>query len=167
MEVWSGVMQVVTGLGVAWQTLQPFVSDANKDKLINYNTFLSRYQLTIDPDALKKSSPRRSSSFAVPVANSAPTPEASSKVNLDKLYGNREQLMCIFRFFDVDCSGTISKSEFENGINVMMSKRPELTMPSADVLWSMLDIDGNNEIDVNEFFEIFRVVDTFTASTLT
>ncbi len=49
--------------------------------------------------------------------------EASVKGSLDKLYANKEQLLCIFRFFDTDSSGTIDKDEFEVGMKVMFNIR--------------------------------------------
>ena len=81
---------------------------------------------------------------------------------MDKLYANREVLTCIFRYFDTDCSGAISKEEFDIGVKTLNKRTSKynIPLPDSDHLWGMLDIDGNNEVDINEFLEAFRVVDT-------
>lgn len=100
--------------------------------------------------------------MAQPITPKSPasrTSEIGAKVSLDKLYGNREQLLCIFRVFDTERSGTISKAEFKKGVKVLRKNRPSHSLPSADALWKLLDIECDNEIHVNDFLEVFRVVD--------
>lgn len=63
-------------------------------------------------------------------------------------------------FFEIPGDGTISKQEFRHGCEVLNSKLPvgeQVTDP--DALLHMMDIDGNDGIDLNEFFEVFRLVD--------
>jgi hypothetical protein len=56
--------------------------------------------------------------------------------------------------------GTISKQEFRHGCEVLNSKLPpEQQVTDPDALLHMMDIDGNDGIDLNEFFEVFRLVD--------
>jgi len=75
-------------------------------------------------------------------------------------YANRATLEVIFNFFDTNGDGTISKSEFRHGCEVLNSKLPtDQRVSDPDALLKMMDIDGNDGIDLNEFFEVFRLVD--------
>ena len=156
------------------------------DGLIDYDKFINRYKVSLSSTSgtSSKGSFKRRSISAIetpkstipelpqvrkgtsasldspPLVPTSPKGGMNSKISLDKLYGNKEQLLCIFRFFDTDSSGTIDKEEFTRGIKLMQKKKPSTEIPDADHLWEMLDVDKNNEIDVNEFLEAFRVVDT-------
>ena len=53
-----------------------------------------------------------------PAPSSVTAKPPIATASLDKLYANREMLVCIFRYFDTDASGAISKEEFDNGVTV-------------------------------------------------
>lgn len=69
-------------------------------------------------------------------------------------------LEVIFNFFDINGDGIISKSEFRQGCEALNKRLPEWQrVTDPDALLAMMDIDGNDGIDLNEFFEVFRLVD--------
>ena len=74
-------------------------------------------------------------------------------------YANRATLECIFNFFDLNGDGVISKEEFRQGCSVLNEKLPkESAIQDPDGLLALMDIDGNDGIDINEFFEVFVCV---------
>jgi hypothetical protein len=101
-----------------------------------------------------------------------------SDVIFDAMYANRAILEVIFHFFDLNgencpspivikriplkvvfkmCpkgDGVISKEEFRKGCAVLNEKHPEQAIQDPDTLLKMMDIDGNDGIDINEFFEV-------------
>jgi voltage-gated sodium channel len=68
----------------------------------------------------------------------------------------------VFRMADVDNSGDVSKSEFENSIqdkeviNQLMSI--DITVLDAEDLFQILDVDGSGSISLTEFIEGFSRV---------
>ena len=88
-----------------------------------------------------------------------------SEVLLNAMYANRNTLECVFAFFDTNGDGVISKEEFHNGcaiLNKRLPKSQQITNPAR--ILEVMDIDGNDGIDINEFFEVFRIVDAADGS---
>ena len=78
-----------------------------------------------------------------------------SDVMMDALYANRSKLEAIFHFFDTDGNGTISREEFRTGCDFLNQTIPaDLQLKNYDHILDMMDFDANNEIDINEFFEV-------------
>jgi len=67
------------------------------------------------------------------------------------LFKERYQLRSLFRFFDLDGNGTISKSELKAGLNAMgtVFKRP-ISSEEVNKLFVLLDTNGDGEIDYEE-----------------
>lgn len=66
----------------------------------------------------------------------------------------------IFHFFDPTDTGHINIDSFKKGcaeLNKALSWGR--TIKEMDIIFSLLDISGDKRISVNEFFEVFRVVD--------
>ena len=84
---------------------------------------------------------------------------------MNAMYANRNTLECVFAFFDTNGDGVISKEEFHNGcaiLNKRLPKSQQITNPAR--ILEVMDIDGNDGIDINEFFEVFRIVDAADGS---
>mmetsp|Transcript_27526 Transcript_27526/g.34406 ORF Transcript_27526/g.34406 Transcript_27526/m.34406 type:complete len:670 (-) Transcript_27526:400-2409(-) len=138
---WATVMVNVTGLQVLWISLIPtLVPDEAIEGIsnINYRIFLEKFNAHLNK-----------------VQN---TGEAGSMVNT--LYANRQKLQAIFQFFDKDGNGSISREEFQQGceyINKHVSDSEQIANP--DRILEIMDFDGDDNIDLNEFFETFRIMD--------
>ena len=74
---------------------------------------------------------------------------------------NSLTVLSAFAFFDTDFSGTISRLEFSQGLE-MFNDLLESPLDSSqiDSLWDCIDHDGNREIDYHEFSRLFEIVDT-------
>jgi Ca2+-binding EF-hand superfamily protein/diadenosine tetraphosphatase ApaH/serine/threonine PP2A family protein phosphatase len=136
---WGEAMAKATALMINWVNLLPLLDVSfDGDGLIDYALFMSELR-----------------------ANSALLNNADDSESLfDAMYANRATLELIFNFFDTNGDGSISKSEFRHGCEILNSKLPhEQQVSDPDALLKMMDIDGNDGIDLNEFFEVFRLVD--------
>mmetsp|Transcript_4307 Transcript_4307/g.5689 ORF Transcript_4307/g.5689 Transcript_4307/m.5689 type:complete len:644 (+) Transcript_4307:76-2007(+) len=137
--LWGESMCKATSLMINWVDLLPLLDVSfDADGLIDYAQFMSELR-----------------------ANSALLNKADDSESLfNAMYANRATLEVIFNFFDTNGDGTISKSEFRHGCEVLNSKLPtDQRVSDPDALLKMMDIDGNDGIDLNEFFEVFRLVD--------
>lgn len=96
---------------------------------LDYNAFLEKYHIGLnEKDAVKH--------------------------ELYALYAQRAKLERIFKFFDTDNGGTISREEFRVGCEAINRTLPEdKSIGNADTILDLMDFDGNDEIDINEFFE--------------
>jgi len=139
-QAWSEVMVQVTGLQVLWSSLIATLvpNDALEGDQINYSVFLEKFNAHLER-----------------VQSSG---ETGGMVNA--LYANRQKLQAIFAFFDKDGNGTISREEFQQGceyINKHVSESEQIQNP--DRILEIMDFDGSDDIDLNEFFETFRIMD--------
>ncbi|CAK9252506.1 unnamed protein product [Sphagnum jensenii] len=79
---------------------------------------------------------------------------------VEALYSHHRLLETVFRFFDTDGTGTISHEEFRRGCEVLNSALPpEGRIQGIDQLLRVMDVSGTGEVDINEFFEMFRLSD--------
>jgi len=79
---------------------------------------------------------------------------------IDVLYSQHNKLETVFRFFDKDGDGKISREEFVQGcecLNALLDEGEKLT--DFDRLLGVLDIAQTGSVDINEFFECFRLSD--------
>lgn len=131
---WSEIMQRVTGLKILWLAIIKELSpECVNGNLINYSIFLK---------SLKKSV------------------EENSAITVDSLYGQRQKLETIFHFFDKNGDGSISREEFRKGCDFMNTTLPpDQQLRDYDHILDLMDFDQSDTIDINEFFEVFRILD--------
>jgi serine/threonine-protein phosphatase with EF-hand domain len=131
---WAEVMRRTTKVSILWIPMVPIIVPSgaiNEEGDIDYNKFLMKYQAG---------------------ANMA----AESEANMEQLYKEKKKLETIFNFFDSDRSGAISREEFRIGCEaVNKSLPPDKQLGNADAILDLMDFDGDDEINMNEFFEVF------------
>lgn len=127
-NTWAQVMRDATGVEMLWVPLIPVCvpKQALKGLDVDYVKFLDAYHV-----------------------------EGGVQLEMQSFYAHRKKIEAVFRFFDVDGNGFISHEEFVNGcavINEMLPEDQKLTNPHE--ILKIMDFDGNNEVDLNEFFEV-------------
>ncbi|CAK4163616.1 unnamed protein product [Aphanomyces euteiches] len=81
----------------------------------------------------------------------------------DALYPYRKQLEVIFCFFDQNHTGEVTLEEFKQGIYALNAHLPPAAQwNDPTTLFHDIDIDGTATINLNKFFEAFRIVDKHT-----
>lgn len=66
----------------------------------------------------------------------------------------------VFRFFDRSGHGTITSAEFKKGCDLLNKTLPEGSqITDIDKVMRAMDIADDGEVDINEFFEMFRICD--------
>jgi Ca2+-binding EF-hand superfamily protein len=76
-------------------------------------------------------------------------------LSMDDMYGQRARLEAVFKFFDKDGNGTISREEFKLGCDFMNTTLPpENQLKDYDHVLNLMDFDNSDSIDINEFFEV-------------
>jgi Ca2+-binding EF-hand superfamily protein len=166
---WADVMHHVTKLDLRWMSMIPVVvpdqyirpssSDAN-EHVINYGGFLDHYTAGAGADA-----------------------EPAAKSLIETVYIHHKQLEIMFNYFDDEGSGQVTKEQFMTKcqlINESESLGSDTMVPistaaakvtvtevlsdaTAAELFKLLDLDDDGFVDVNEFFETYRVIDVKTA----
>ncbi|VDP08963.1 unnamed protein product [Soboliphyme baturini] len=77
---------------------------------------------------------------------------------LEAIYKNSDLLESVFRFMDKDSSGYITLDEFEDTC-LLLNKysNSQLTKSAIRSIANTMDINKDGSIDLNEFFEAFRM----------
>ena len=144
---WSQIMQDVTGIKIRWLATLSSIAPAHcyTPKYVDYNLFVDSINV-----------PKNEGGYKIFDKNS----EISNEM-MDAMYAQRKKLEAIFRFFDTDDSGQISREEFRTGCETINARIPEggLKLTDIDHTLDLMDFDGSNSIDINEFFETFRILD--------
>ena len=79
---------------------------------------------------------------------------------MDAIYSEHRKLDTIFHFFDPQDTGLISKEAFQSGCLTLSNTLPSgQSINQIDEVFSLMDVSHDNSISVNEFFEIFRMVE--------
>uniref|UniRef100_A0A7R9YEZ5 Serine/threonine-protein phosphatase n=1 Tax=Pinguiococcus pyrenoidosus TaxID=172671 RepID=A0A7R9YEZ5_9STRA len=143
VQQWTEVMTKVTGLMIGWPLLKSHLIPASALKddgnTVVFAVFLDRFHSLL--------------------TQTVGTEEGSSAM-MDALYANRQRLEAIFRWFDTDGNGSISQEEFTRGCELINETLPEgEQLRDIDRIRRLIDFDDSDEIDLNEFFEAFRMVD--------
>jgi len=135
--VWSEVMQRVMQLKILWLPIASAIApNSMSGAVINYNSFLSSVETQAAVDA------------------------GGANSMMDSMYGQKEKLEAVFRFFDKDGNGSISREEFKLGCDFMNTTlAPDQQLTDYDRILDMMDFDKSDSIDMNEFFEVFRILD--------
>jgi Ca2+-binding EF-hand superfamily protein len=127
---WSNIMRTVTRIDIMWISMIPVLvaPDAlhNMGHEVNYSVFLDRYKQG-----------------------------SEDQLDMKNLYSQRKKLEAIFRYFDSDGNGSISKAEFKRGCAILNRNLPiDRQIMDPDGLMKLMDFDGNDSVDMNEFFEV-------------
>jgi serine/threonine-protein phosphatase with EF-hands len=135
---WADIMQRVTLLKILWLgTLNTLCPACVCGNLIDYRTFLNSFSLHT-------------------AAAAADGASADANVlSMDSMYGQRTKLEAVFRFFDKNGDGAISRAEFRLGCDFMNTTLPpDQQLRDYDHVLSLMDFDQSDSIDINEFFEV-------------
>ena len=77
---------------------------------------------------------------------------------IDSLYKHHQKLESVFYFFDCQGTGRIAKPDFREGCSILNKTLPaERQVTAIDEIFDLMDMDQSQGIDLNEFFEIFRM----------
>eukprot|EP00599_Poterioochromonas_sp_BG-1_P011813 CAMPEP_0173158318 /NCGR_PEP_ID=MMETSP1105-20130129/16261_1 /TAXON_ID=2985 /ORGANISM="Ochromonas sp., Strain BG-1" /LENGTH=810 /DNA_ID=CAMNT_0014076175 /DNA_START=37 /DNA_END=2469 /DNA_ORIENTATION=+ len=139
---WAEVMQRVTMIKILWLSILPTIAPAASlsPNAVNYRLFLEEYN--------DKASPR------------LPGATGKNDAAVDDFYGQRKKLETVFYFFDTNGDGVISAEEFRTGCALInKSLHPDCQLKNIDRMLQLMDFDGSGSIDINEFFETFRILD--------
>jgi serine/threonine-protein phosphatase with EF-hand domain len=142
---WASQMAETTGLKILWIPLVKSIvpPECVEGAHIRYYPFLESLAMTGDEVS------------------------EASHADVGSLYGPVEQLELIFKFFDTDGDGSISREEFRLGCAHLNSTLPEESQfKDVDKLMDILDQDGDGCIDKNELFEVFILKCLFLFSNL-
>lgn len=140
VEQWADVMGRVTGVIFNWQEIVPLlgVKDLVSDGTIDYRQFTMN--LRSNMQSLSASE--------------------DTETFFNAMYANRNVLEVVFNFFDTNGDGIISREEFQQGCEILNQRLPESKkISNPDSILRIMDMDGNDGIDINEFLETFRIVD--------
>ena len=140
---WAEIMQRVTLLKILWsRTISNICPQAILGNFIDYQIFLHHF-----------TSLESSSSF-LSHPNSNPY-ESGNMLSMDSMYGQRPKLEAVFRFFDQNNDGVISRSEFQLGCDfINTTLPPDQHLKDYDHILTLMDFDQSDTIDINEFFEV-------------
>lgn len=145
VKKWSQIMAEVTGVVLDWAVLLPmFNMDADSEE-IDYRAFMNGMQANFN--------------------KFKDLDNQATDMLFDAMYMNRAVLEIVFDFFDTNGDGTISPEEFHAGCKVINEKLPPSQHIADPVrILSLLDVDSSDGIDINEFFEAFRLADAADGS---
>jgi diadenosine tetraphosphatase ApaH/serine/threonine PP2A family protein phosphatase/Ca2+-binding EF-hand superfamily protein len=150
-QQWCQVLQEVLGLSIDFIQFQSYLGlpemgvDGLQHGAIDYMDFCNRY-IVYNPSV-------------------AAAPQASSTNHffeemMEVLFARRYELDSVFRFFDTNGDGMISREEFRTGLTSLATVLKK-TFTSAQIveIIDAVDTDGNGYIDYNEFFSKFQTQD--------
>mmetsp|Transcript_9681 Transcript_9681/g.16108 ORF Transcript_9681/g.16108 Transcript_9681/m.16108 type:complete len:630 (-) Transcript_9681:27-1916(-) len=123
---------------VPWPDLLPsLVPDLHGNDAVDWDVFLFRYSSVTDDQKSCQ----------------------ESNIRMEILYANHQMLMAVFNFLDVNRNGTIDATEFITGIDLLNKRLPhdrQLKDPAA--LFKQIDKDGTGRVCLEEFAEVFKVM---------
>ena len=186
--VWADVMQHTLKVNIRWLALVPvLVPPSCLTKDLSSGEDWIRYLMFLDALEEKRETGSTSSSVATKqtdlngseisldfrastgsesdvestlvIRQDDPADEMQAAV-VEALYPCSKQLEIVFRYFDRDLDGFITKDEFIKGcevVNATLPQKDQLT--NLDRVYGLMDIKGNGDLDVNLFFEVHRLSD--------
>jgi len=170
--VWAEVMQRVLQLQIRWMTMIPdLVPDSclRADEkgelgLISYGPFIEDFSVGL-ADAGAGEDAQSAAAAAVKAKKSG---AAVSSSVVDSLYAHHKELFAVFSFFDKDGDGRISRDEFAAGCEALSKLDGGATSAGAVFkdsasLLEIMDLHGRGVVDINEFYEMFRVSETLAS----
>eukprot|EP00596_Hydrurales_sp_CCMP1899_P008345 CAMPEP_0119033936 /NCGR_PEP_ID=MMETSP1177-20130426/1001_1 /TAXON_ID=2985 /ORGANISM="Ochromonas sp, Strain CCMP1899" /LENGTH=680 /DNA_ID=CAMNT_0006991067 /DNA_START=153 /DNA_END=2195 /DNA_ORIENTATION=- len=143
---WADVMMKVTGIKIRWLAIMKSLvpADALTLRTVDYIDFLASF--TQEELAKPQDAPTDSGGLAM----------------MDAMYVQRKKLETVFFYFDTNNDGRISREEFHRGcamLNGDLSENSEQRLTDIDHTLDLMDFDGSDDLDINEFFEVFRILD--------
>ncbi|KAF0691377.1 Aste57867_17373 [Aphanomyces stellatus] len=145
IPTWEHGMEEVLQMKLNWTSIRSLVTSTESDHTINYVGFLNRYQPrgmddADDDDVHEDTRVKRRQLF-------------------NGMYRYRKRLQALFQVFDQDGNGTINLDEFKAGIEILNHHLPPGMKPFThpEDLMHEIDFSHDNEININEFMECFRI----------
>lgn len=156
VETWAKVMAQVSGLKIRWlgllSSIVPPAAMESKGQ-VRYMKFLANIHRTSDDNLKERDSVSTSSQV------------------MDALYGNKKRVIeKIFYYFDKNNDGIISQAEFAAGcakLNKDLPSGDPRTLTNTEEALATMDFDKSGEVDINEFFECFRLLNRFQQAHVT
>ena len=143
--------------------------DLDRNGLINYQEFSKAFKVTDVKDMKRRQSTSHGDGTKLAPSVSGSGGEDESAGWADRiiqqmsnfLFQYRLELASMFRAFDVNNDGTISRQEFKDGF-VKLNKvfNMMLTEEQIELLMKAIDRNGDGELSYNEFLNAFKIVDT-------
>lgn len=135
---WAEIMQRITSIKIRWLSIISTIvpSECLTPQHVNYKIFIE--SLTFGKN------------------------DVSNAEAMDAMYAQRKKLETVFYFFDTNNDGVISREEFRKGceiLNQSMTADSSERLTDIDHMLDIMDFDGSDSIDINEFFETFRLLD--------
>ncbi len=157
LETWSNIMTKTTGLKIRWIGLvKSIVSEEalTSDGRIDYMKFLHKLHKHSEKE-VKMREETQSLSSAI----------KTQSIVMDTLYGNTKRVIeKIFFFFDANNDGEISPIEFKTAckkLNEGLEENDPRTLVDIDHMLQTMDFNHSGNIDINEFFECFRLLSRY------
>lgn len=151
---WGHIMEEVLDLSLDWKALQPLLTALDTDGHVPYKKFLARYNAEGGVDSDSEASTAASSDAGDDPAR------LKRRTAFNSLYRHRARLEALFRVLDRDGNGTITVDELESGIALLNDHLPagmKAFSTNAMDFMRMMDFSHDNEININEFMEGFRI----------
>lgn len=155
---WTDVMQRVLQLPIRWLSLIPelvqneSLVDVDGNVMINFTSFIAAHSASLEISDVYANTDNRAK---------------MSAGLIDSLYAHHKELFAVFSFFDQDGDGKISRDDFRAGCDTLNRANASDTttqclFQECDSILEIMDFQGNGAVDINEFFEMFRVSDTLS-----
>jgi len=137
LEDWCEVMTNGLRLKINWKSIQPHLAPEESDKTIKYEQFLDQYSM------------QKLGKAKVPPA---------LRPALASLYDHFPMLKAVFKKWDINSDGQISKAEFIKGIGALNKLKPPHSEDlDAESLFELCDLDNSGEVELDEFCECYRL----------
>lgn len=159
--VWAEIMQRVLKVHIMWMSMIPILV---LDKCLSVDSVTGQANI-LYADFLQSFLPSMAIESTDEEQGGHDDSSSLDATVIEALYANHRKLEMVFRFFDKTNSGTISRENFREGCSLLNEMLPEDSkITDFDKIIDIMDINQSGEIDVNEFFEMFRLSDAHLKS---
>lgn len=172
--VWAEVMEKIMRLHVRWLLMidELVLPECYIDGKINYTAFISSFTAQLpsrkvsdgDDESVQLEDFTEASSDLTSNELIDSNSESNSILTggvADALYAQHHKLAAVFHFFDKNGDGVISTDEFISGCELLNQTLDDHSkIVKIPELLRILDVEQSGNIQVNEFFEMFRLSST-------